>query len=196
MITSPQAREHLNMVDRILQTDRTLNMPPIILIGCGLFGALINGIQQARSIGLEVPPDRYIHLPLLLVLLATIAFADWRNRKSGHRETQADSLVGSALLITFVAILVLNVTAQNVVIPFQAMALFWSGGFSIALLIVGAHCNRALMGGGVALLAASAAASYFPTWFNGILAVGWLAGFALPGIVIAYAPSNERPAVI
>ena len=64
------------------------------------------------------------------------------------------------------------------------MALFWQTGFSIALLIVGLHSSRLLVGAGIAMLAASAIAPFASTWFDGVIAAGWLAGFVAPGILL------------
>ena len=52
------ARSDLALVDRILQdVDRTLHMPPLILLTWGLFAAIVNGVAQARTVGLPVPSD-------------------------------------------------------------------------------------------------------------------------------------------
>ncbi len=176
------AHGDLALVDRILAADRSLHIPPLILLAWGLYGGVINGVQQAREAGLRVPPDSSFHLPLML---AAIGISVWAaSRQADGRETAADSQAGVTFAAAFGVILLLNLTAQHSVIPARAMSLFWSGGLSIALLIVGLQASRPLLMGGVALLAASALAGFTPAWFHGTLALGWIAGMAVPAIVL------------
>ncbi|MDE2880476.1 MAG: hypothetical protein OXP70_01345, partial [Acidobacteriota bacterium] len=65
-----------------------------------------------------------------------------------------------------------------------AMSLFWAGGMSIALLVVGVQASRPLLMGGTALLAAAAFATLVPAWFHGTLALGWVAGLVVPAIML------------
>ena len=100
-------RWRLAVVDRILHAaDRTLHIPPLILVTWGLCAAIINGVHQGRALGFPVPPDASFHVALML------------------------------------------------------------------------------LAGGIALLAASALAALVPSWFSGTLALGWLAGMVVPGIVL------------
>ena len=71
---SAEAREHLRAVDRIVAaTDRTVLLPPLLLIAVGVVCAIINGVRQARGLGIEVPADQYIQLPLIsLIVLVSI----------------------------------------------------------------------------------------------------------------------------
>ena len=179
----PAARDDLAVVDRILQmADRTLHIPPLILITWGLCGVIIAGAHQARVSGFPTPPDQLFHLPLMLLAIGTTVWA--ASRHDAERETHVDSQAGTTFGVVFGVVLLLNLTAQHTVIPARAMALFWSGGLSIALLIVGLQSSRLLLAGGVALLAASALASFVPAWFHGMLALGWLAGMVVPGILL------------
>ena len=177
------ARSDLALVDRILQdVDRTLNMPPLILLAWGLFAAIINGVQQARVAGLPVPSDGSFQLPLMLLAIGVSVWA--ARRQDTGRETQVDSQAGITFGVAFAVLLLLSLTAQHTVIPARAMSLFWSGGLSIALLIVGLQASRPLLIGGIALLTASALAGFLPAWFHGALALGWIAGLVVPAIVL------------
>lgn len=177
------ARGDLALVDRILRSaDRTLNLPPLILLAWGLFAAIVNGVQQARAVGLPVPSDGSFQLPLVLLAIGVSVWA--ARRQDTGRETQIDSQAGITFGVAFVVLLLLNLTAQHTVIPARAMSLFWSGGLSIALLIVGLQASRPLLAGGIALLTASALAGFVPDWFHGALAVGWIAGLVVPAIVL------------
>lgn len=86
--------------------------------------------------------------------------------------------------MAFGVLLLLNLTAQHRVIPGDGMSLFWAGGMSIALLVVGLQASRPLLVGGIALLAAAALASFVPAWFHGTLVLGWVAGLVVPAIVL------------
>ena len=177
------AQDDLAVVDRILHTaDQRLHIPPIVLITWGLCAAIINGVHQAQILGFAVPSDASFHV---VIMLLAIGITVWvANRHAAQRETRVDSQAGITFGVALGVALLLNLTAQNTVIPPNAMALFWSGSISIALLVVGIQSSRLLMAGGIALLAASALAGFVPGWFSGTLALGWLAGLVIPGIVL------------
>ena len=177
------ARSDLALVERILRSaDRSLNVPPLLFVTWGLYGVIVNGVQQARAAGFAAPSDASFHLPLL-ALAIVVTF--WVARRHDHgRETQVDSLAGITFGAAFGVILLLNLTAQHRVIPGDAMALFWTGGMSIALLIVGLQASRPLLLGGFALLAASALAGFVPAWFHGTLALGLFVGLVVPALVL------------
>lgn len=177
------ARSDLALVDRILQSaDRSLNVPPLIFLTWGLFAAIINAVQQARALGFPVPPDGSFHLPLILL---GVGVSLWVGRRGdSERETRVDTQAGITFGVAFGVVLLLNLTAQHRVIPEEAMTLFWSGGLSMALLIIGVQASRPLLIGGIALLTASVLASFVPDWFHGTIAVGWLAGMVIPAVVL------------
>ena len=177
------ARDDLAVVDRILRTaDRTLHIPPLILITWGMVATVVKAVHQARGLGFSVPPDQLFHLPLIAL---GIGITWWTSRHhDAPRETLVDSYAGTTFGVTFAVLLILNVTAQHTVIPAAAMSLLWATGFSIALLVVGLHSSRLLLWGGLAMLSACALAPFASTWFDGVLAAGWLAGFVVPGIVL------------
>ncbi len=189
------ARAQLAAIDRIVSAaDRSLHLPPVIFVVWGLVGVTINGLHQAQAFGLPVPPDQFVHLPMIL---AAVALTTWvERRRSDARQTVVDSVAGLTFAAVFAVLLVVNVTAQHVVVPAAAMALFWSAGFSIALLVVGLQASRPLLVGGVALLAATGVAGLVPPWFHGTLALGWAAGFVLPGLVLFGRRSRGRAAAV
>ena len=177
------ARDDLAIVDRILHsTDRTLHIPPLILVTWGLCAAIINGVHQGRVLGFPMPSDASFHVGLMLLAIGITIWV--ASRHDAERETQVDSRAGITFGVALAVALLLNVTAQDTVIPARAMSLFWSGSISIALLVVGIQASRPLLVGGVALLAASALAGFVPGWFSGTLALGWLAGLVVPGILL------------
>ena len=173
------ARDDLAAVDRILRAaDRTLHLPPLVLVAWGLCAAIINAVHQAGALGFPVPSDTSFHVPLMLVAIGVTVWT--AHRRDAERETRVDAQAAVALAVA----LLLNVTAQDTVIPATGMSLFWSGSISIALLVIGIQASRPLLAGGVALLAASALAGFVPSWFSGTLALGWLGGLVVPGIVL------------
>ena len=177
------AHDDLAVVDRILHAaDRTLHIPPLILVTWGLCAAIINTVHQGRELGFRVPADASFHVILMLLAIGITAWA--ASRQKAQRETRVDAQAGVTFGVALGVALLLNLTAQHTVMPARAMSLFWTGSISIALLVVGIQASRPLMAGGLALLAASALAGFVPAWFSGTLALGWLAGLVVPGIVL------------
>lgn len=191
-----EAREHLRHVDRIIAaTDRTLRVPPAMLIGIGGICSVLTGVQQARLLGLAVPPDQYLHLPMIAVIIGIAAISRLRSRRQ-ERETLVAGYAGTAFLMAFVVAMTLNVTAQHRTIPAEGMGVVWSASFAMSLLIAGAMGSRLLLGGGAAMLMATAASSLVPGWLPGVLAIGWLLGFFVPGLVLALEAPDGRTAAL
>ena len=177
------AHDDLAVVDRILHAaDRTLHIPPLILVTWGLCAAIINAVHQGRALGFPMPSDASFHVALMLLAIGITVWI--ARRQDAERETQVDAQAGVTFGVALAVALLLNLTAQDTVIPARAMSLFWTGSISIALLVVGIQASRTLMAGGLALLAASALAGFVPAWFSGTLALGWLAGLVVPGLVL------------
>jgi hypothetical protein len=194
-MNASEARDHLQWVDGILQiADRRLHMPPATLIAWGLFGAVVHGLHQAAASGISVPPDQYVQLPMMVVAMVVSVWA--AGRSAVGRKTLVDSHAGMVLCVVFAALMVLNSTTQNGVVPLRAMALFWCVGFSIGLLIIGIQASRPLWVGGLAMIAACVAASQIPGWFDGLLALEWALGFAGPGVVLALESTDGRTAAL
>ena len=190
-----EARDHLQWVDGIVRAaDRSLHMPPVTFIAWGLFGTMVNALHQATVSGMTVPRDEVLHLPMMVVAIGVSVWAASRGRAA--RQSLVDSNAGIVFSVVFAVLMLVNLAAQHTVIPFQAMALFWCVGFSIALLVVGIQASRPLWIGGLALLAASVTAGHIPGWFDGILALGWALGFVVPGIVLALERPDGRTASI
>ena len=190
------ARDHLRMVDGIIRhTDRGLRVPPVILIAVGLVCSTVTALIQARQMGIAIPDDQYVQPPMMLLLVAVIGVTAWRGRHAG-RETLLDGYAGTAFAAAAAVALTLNLTAQHRVISAAGMGLVWAATFSMALLIAGGMGNRILLAGGIALLAATGAASLVPDWLPGILAVGWFLGFFIPGIVLALGAPDGRTAAV
>jgi hypothetical protein len=190
-----QARDHLRWVDSIVRVaDRHLHMPPAGLIAWGLFGTIVNAVQQARASGLAVPDDRVLQPPLMAIALAVTFWGASRVR--AERRTLVDSYAGTVFAVVFLVLLIVNLTAQHTVVPPRAMGLFWGAGLSMAMLIVGLQASPPLLGGGVALLAASVAACFVPGWFEGLSALGWVVGLVVPGVILALDESNGRAAAV
>lgn len=190
-----EAREHLHWVHGILRTaDRTLHMPPATLIAWGLFGTIVNALHQGTVSGISVPRDEIVQFPMMVMAIVVSVWAASRGRVG--RKTLVDSNAGVVFCVVFAVLMLVNLTAQDTVIPFRAMALFWCVGFSIALLVVGIQASRPLWIGGVIMVAASVTASHIPGWFDGILALGWVLGFVGPGVVLALERTDGRTAAI
>ena len=161
----------------------------------GLVCSTVTALIQARQMGIAIPDDRYVQPPMMLLLVAVIGVTAWRGRHAG-RETLLDGYAGTAFAAAAAVALTLNLTAQHRVISAAGMGLVWAATFSMALLIAGGMGNRILLAGGIALLAATGAASLVPDWLPGILAVGWFLGFFIPGIVLALGAPDGRTAAV
>jgi len=142
---------------------------------------------------MSVPRDAVLQLPMMVVAIVVSIWA--ASRRTVERKTLVDSNAGVVFWVVFGVLMLVNVTAQNT-IPFRAMALFWCIGFGIALLVVGIQSSRPLWIGGAMMVAASAAASHIPGWFDGMLALAWALGFVGPGLVLALEGTNGRTAAI
>lgn len=189
-----QAREHLDSAAEILRVaDRNLHVSPWIFVVWGFFGFSAHAAAVLRAAGLALPADGTLQLPLLLAaILATIALT----LRDVARETLTDRHAGTVFGVVFAVLFVANLAGQHGVIPYRAMALFWSFGLAMALLIVGLQASRPLLVGGVVLLAASATACRMVDAFHPLLAIGWLAGMILPGLVLAWRSRRGRAAAL
>ena len=190
-----EARDHLQWINGILRiADRSLHIPPPTLIVWGLFGTVVNGLHQTTASGLSVPRDSILQLPMMAVAIIVSVWA--ASRGPAERKTMVDSNAGAVFCVVFAVLMLVNVTAQNTVVPFKAMALFWCVGFSIALLVIGIQASRPLLIGGVMMVAACIIASLVPGWFDGFLALGWALGFVGPGVVLALRGTDGRTAAL
>ena len=191
-----EARDHVRMIDGILRTaDRSVHISPVILIAVGVICSTAIGLVQARQLGMAIPPDQYIQPPLFLTMVAIIGLTAWKGRHAG-RGTLVDSYAATVFFVVGAVAMTLNLTAQHRIVSAAGMGLFWAAGFSAALLIVGAMGSRPLVAGGLAMLAATGAASLIPAWLPGLLAAGWFMGFVIPGIVLALGASRGRTAAL
>jgi hypothetical protein len=75
-------------------------------------------------------------------------------------------------------------SAIRPLIPPNAIAVFWSAGIAMGLIIVGLQASRVMTAGGVILLASAVAASFFRESVYLCLAIGMLLGMVAPGIVL------------
>jgi uncharacterized membrane protein len=189
---SSEAREQLEAVDRIVAaTDRTVRLPPLLLIAVGIVCAIINGVRQARGLGMEVPADQYLQLPLI-ALIVLIGFFESHRAQWARRESLIAGYAGAALFCAFIVTMTLSLTAQHRLISDTGMSVVWSACFSMALLFAGMMGSRLLLAAGAAMLACTALAAYADSWLPGTLAIGWLIGFLVPGLVLARGASDGR----
>jgi len=190
-----EAKDHLQWVEGILRTaDRTLHLPPATLIAWGLVAFTINAMHQAAVLGITLPRDNYVQLPMFLAAIGISLWAGSHNPTG--RMTLVDSNAGIVFSVVFAVLMLINLTAQDRIVSFRAMALFWSVAYSIALLVVGIQASRPLWIGGLIMLAASSTASFLPGWFDAILALGWLLGFVGPGLVLALGKRHGRSTAV
>lgn len=180
-----EARDHLRIVEDIIRaTDRTVRIPPAILIGVGGVCTIVTASMQAQRLGWTSGVDDLIQPLGWLAMVVVIGMTAWRGRAAG-RENLIDRYAAWAFFSAFAFALVLNLTAQNRVISPQGIGLIWAGSFSMALLVIGAMGNRVLLAGGLAMLATVGAAALMGSWLEGTIALAWFVGFVIPGILLA-----------
>ena|SRR6056297_922563 len=182
---SSEARDHLDSVATIVRNaDQSLHVPSWVFIIWGLFGTIINTLQQLRLAGIDLPADSLVQLPLLLVAIGLTVGLSLRAETG--RETLVDRQTGVLFSVVFGVLLLASFTLQHRVVPYEAMGVFWGLGFAIALIVAGLEASRPLLVGGLCLLTATITTSWLPGFLNGLLALGWFAGMVLPGIFLAW----------
>lgn len=182
-----EARDHLEMVDRILTRaeDEPVRPIPGLVIAWGIAAAAIDAGQQlyfshiGGRWGLWVADAGLL---MGIVYSIAVSVSMWRNscfERVSNIETRMGRVMGAVWFTVVVAAF-----AQPHVFAGWGGAAVWSMGAAIMMLIVGFAGDRRGLAGGLVLLASVLAANYLLPHTPGyVLAAGFLFGYTLPGLL-------------
>jgi hypothetical protein len=186
---APQAAEHLDMVDHILQRTRSGSAPPLQFIVWGCVGMAYDIIGQLVSMGKVGPAAFWVAGAVLVIAIVLSIWDMGRMQRAAGRQSVVGRLAAFSFWMAAGVMTVATVMNEftNLLPPF-APAIFFATGMSIALLALGFGLrSTAMIFGGCALVVALVAAFLVPGWLGAILAAGNFAGFIVPGIWFAVA---------
>jgi len=182
-IDPSQARDHLEMVNRILaESQQRLCAGGEYFVVWGVGSAYVTILFQLADNGL-VPGAALWSVPAVLVLCAI--FSIYRSRAT--RATLARSSLlqrefFNVLWLTIGLAFLTNVAAYRIFAGVAGAAI-WSLAETIVLLYIGMHGNRRAQIAGVVVLASLIAANFAAPSVSGyVLGAGMLAGYAGFGI--------------
>lgn len=182
-----EAREHLEMVDRILAKadEEPVRMIPGFIVAWGLAAAVMDAGQQmyashvGGNFGLWAT---YAALVLGIVYSVGSSFALMRGdcyERMSVLERRMGATIGAVWFTVLVAAF-----AQPHVFAGWGGAAVWSMGAAIMMLMVGFEGDRRGLAGGLILLASVLAANYLFAHTAGYaLATGFILGYAVPGVL-------------
>lgn len=182
-----EAREHLEMVDRILADAREepVRLIPGMIVVWGIAAALIEAGQQyyfthaASHIGLWIA---YAALAVGFVYSVAVAISMIRNSRY-ERLSVFERRMGSAIGAVWFCVIVAAFAQPHVFAGWGGAAV-WNVGAAIMLLIAGFDGDRRGLFGGLILLASVLAANYLlPQTPGYALAAGFVLGYAVPGVL-------------
>ena len=179
---SSDAREHLEMVDRILsRADASVEPRGTIFIIWGVAAAVLNlSIQGYFSYGFTaqywwtLPAAVYV-----LAIAATMYYSIRCDREGRMSVTERQFL--RILYVTLATAFVGGVLATNIFTQWAQSAI-WSLCIAVPLLFIGVQGQRYALAGGVVLLASVVVANYTPHTVGVTLAIGDLIGYAGAGL--------------
>lgn len=187
-----EAREHLEMVDRILVNaeDRPVKMIPGLLIVWGIAAAIIDAGQQiyVQHIGGNagvLAADLALLIGILCSIGVTVSlFRNHRYERISIVEQRMARTMGAVWFTVIVAAF-----AQPVVFAGWGGAAVWSMGGAIMMLMAGFNGDRRGLVGGLILLASVLIANYATPHVPGYaLAAGFILGYAVPGVLYLFQP--------
>ncbi|GAC1503618.1 MAG: hypothetical protein NVS1B14_09110 [Vulcanimicrobiaceae bacterium] len=180
-----QARDHLEMVDRILaRADETKNCVPYqpFLIW-GVAAAVINLVNELVYV--QHVSDRLFFLAgaaIVVALLLTMVYV--RQLQGQERRSLIGRQVYYAFNIAWILAAACDLLAFRI-FPQWGQAAIWSVMYGAAMLFAGTLVrSRVLLAGGIVLIASIAAANFAVGFAGYILAAGDLIGLAGAGLVL------------
>ena len=178
-IDRAQARDHIEMVDRILaESQQRLCTGGEYFAVWGVGSAAMTVVGQMESQRL-LPPAAWLLLPavLLFCVAFSVARSSWtRRRLSSSSLLQREFF--NVLWLTLGLAFIVNVAAFRIFAGIASAAI-WNVAAAIVLLYIGMHGNRRAQVAGVLVIVALVAANFVPTAISGyVLAAGMLVGYA------------------
>ena len=178
-----EAREHLEMVDRILtQAERPRAFRPYgaVLVVVGLAAALLQGGAQLGTDG-HGWAIVYAGAALMLVGYAYLVWSGIAARRNAERIPLSEARIGKASSAVWLAVFI-ACFAQPHIFANWASAGIWNLGGAVQMLTLGFFGDRRSLIGGL-LLAASLPAANAVSKPGYVLAAGFVAGYVIPGVL-------------
>lgn len=177
-IDAAQARDHIEMVDRILaESSQRLCAGGEYFVVWGVGSAAVTALFGLAN-GRILPAAALWATPLILA--ACVAFSVLRGRSTRRTLARTSWLqleFFKVLWLTIGLAFVVNVAAFNL-FPGVASAAIWSVAEAIVLLFIGMHGNRRAQLAGLVVVASIIAANFGPPSIAGyVLAAGMLVGY-------------------
>jgi len=178
-----QARDHIEMVDRILaQSQQRLEAGGEYFAVWGIASASVTVVMQLLSQGL-LPNAAFLWLPIALGGCTAFSIVRGRSMRRCLRGVSVVQREFFKVLWITLGVAFIADTAAIRLFPGMAAAAIWSVAASIVLLYIGVHGNsRAQVGGAVVIASLVAAAFVGDTVVGYILAAGMLVGYAGFGV--------------
>jgi hypothetical protein len=177
-LNAAQARDHLEMVERILaESQQRLCAGGEYFVVWGLFsgGATVAG----HLIAVGIAPFSLVWV-VAAALVACIVFSVLRGRALraiGSRESLVQREFFNVLWLTLGLAFVVNASAYRIFTGLASAAI-WSFAEVIVLLYIGMHGNRRALIGGVLVLASMIVANFVPAQSSAyVLAAGMIVGY-------------------
>lgn len=182
-LSPAQARDHIEMVDRILtRSERSLRIGGELFLVWGVWGAAVTLVFQLINARV-VPAGALAVLPVLLaatVIFSWVRVRQLRKHRDGISLLQRDflSVLCISWGVTFVAVLL----GYRLFSGFASSAI-WNVAGAILLFFIASHGNRPALAGGLVMLGSIAVANFMPLYPGYALAGGMLLGYAGFGLV-------------
>lgn len=192
-----EAREHIEMVDRILTRaeGEPVRFIPGLIIAWGFGAAGIDAGQQMAflhlggNFGLWLAAAALVAGIVYSIAVAASIAVNRRFERISITEMRMGQVFGAVWFTVFVAAF-----AQPHVFAGWGGAAVWSMGAAIMMLIAGFAGDRRGLAGGLILLASVLAANYaLPQAPGYVLAAGFILGYAIPGFLfLAQEPRGDQ----
>lgn len=184
-MNASEARDHLEMVDRILaRADEPCGLSPYPFLIWGVAGASMNVVAQLVYIEHATQWLLALFAPILIVAIGLMIWWAVRLPAVERQRGLIDRHVFSVFNLAWIVALVVQVGAERI-FPTWAQAALYLLMYGFAMVSVGliARSRPVLIGGSV-MLAAIVVANFVPDYTGYVLALGDLFGMAGAGIVL------------
>jgi hypothetical protein len=183
-MNQPEAREHLDIVERILaRSDEPACVSAFPFVVWGIAAAIMNCVAQVLVA--HQAPTSVVFVAVAALLAAIILMVFWVRRLGGaERRTLIDRTMALVFNIAWIVALVAQVGSFNIFAQW-AQAAIWSVMYGAALLFAGTLVrNRVVLAGGIVLLISVVVANFVLPYAGYVLALGDLVGMAGAGALL------------
>ncbi len=191
-----EAREHLEMVDRILtRADlEPMRMIPGLIIAWGLAAAAIDAGQQYDFLHTGSHTGGWLAIAAFtagMIYSVGVSISIWRQH-CYDRVSIIERRMGRVMGAVWFTVIV-SAFAQPHVFAGWGGAAVWSMGAAIMMLMAGFDGDRRGLAGGLILMASILAANYVAPHAPGYaLAAGFVLGYAVPGALFLFEAPRAR----